>query len=58
MIRLENVFTEDFVKSLVLAAETGMITSQSQWRNQKNASYYGIFPLKLATKLSTTDQTS
>ena len=56
---LINVFTGDFVKSLVLIApETGMITSQSQSRNQKNASYYGIFLFKLTTKLNTTDQTS
>ena len=58
-IRLVNVLTRDFVKSLVLIApETGMITSQSQCGNQKNASYYGIFLFKLTTKLNTTDQTS
>ena len=39
-IRLVNVFTGAFVKSLVLIApKTGMITSQSQWRSQKDASY-------------------
>ena len=38
----------------MIAPETGMIVSQSQWRNQKNASYNEIFPFKLTTKLSTT----
>ena len=39
-IRLVNVFTGVFVKSLVLIApKTGMITNQSQWRSQKDASY-------------------
>ena len=35
-----NVFTRDLVKILVLTApKTGMITGQSQWRSQKDASY-------------------
>ena len=39
-IRLVNVFTRDLVKILVLTApKTGMITGQSQWRSQKDASY-------------------
>ena len=39
-IKLVNVFTRDLVKILVLTApKTGMITSQSQWRSQKDASY-------------------
>ena len=55
-IRLVNVFTRDFAKSLVLIApETGMITSQNPWVSQKNACYYGIFLFKLTTKLSSTD---
>ena len=39
-IKLVNVFTRDLVKILVLTApKTGMITGQSQWRSQKDASY-------------------
>ena len=35
-----NVFTRDLVKIVVLTApKTGMITGQSQWRSQKDASY-------------------
>ena len=34
------MFTGAFVKSLVvIAPKTGMITGQSQWRSQKDASY-------------------
>ena len=59
-IRLVNVFTGDFVKSLVLIApETGMVTSQSRWRNQKNASYSKWdFPIQTDQKIEqSTDQT-
>ena len=39
-IKLVNVFTRDLVKIVVLTApKTGMITGQSQWRSQKDASY-------------------
>ena len=56
MIRLEDAFTGDYVKSLILIAPTtAMITSR---RNVATIEFPIQTAISMTIKLSTTDQTS